>query len=367
MYQNPFTPVFGNEPLILAGRDRIIGDILKGLDNGKGDPNRVTVFMGPRGSGKTVLLAKIATAAESRGWVGVHVTTSPRMLKELLEQVERKAAEFIHKKSKRRLSGIQVSGTGFSLESVPDEEESWRIRMSDYLDTLNEQGIGLLITIDEVTPDEPDLIYLVSTFQIFIMEKREVALLMAGLPEKVMQMSLKDPISFLRRAFHRNLDPISQPEVRAAMKKTIEYVGREINSKALACAAEATQGFPFMIQLIGYHTFNQSERKSISLEDAHVGIEDAREDMETMILNATVKSLTERDRAFLDAMLQDEDESKMSDISSRLGIKPANADFTRKRLVKQGVIHQPRRGMVAFGIPMLRDLLAERRDRRDSI
>jgi hypothetical protein len=45
--------------------------------------------------------------------------------------------------------------------------------------------------------------------------------------------------------------------------------------KALEEAANSTMGLPFVIQLIGYHAFNQSQRKTISLVDVQAGIRDA--------------------------------------------------------------------------------------------
>jgi hypothetical protein len=142
----------------------------------------------------------------------------------------------------------------------------------------------LLFTVDEVTAKEKEMVTLVDAFQHFVREKRNVAMIMAGLPNNVIQLFQHDSISFLRRAFRRNLDSISIPEVKVAVKKTIELTGRTINSDALDTAAAATQGFPFMIQLVGYHMFNQSKKKRIILDDAVSGIEIARADMENMII-----------------------------------------------------------------------------------
>ena len=63
-YLNPFTPVFGNEPPILGGRSQLIDNAIKGLEGEPGEPNRITVFTGPRGSGKTVLLNAISDIAK---------------------------------------------------------------------------------------------------------------------------------------------------------------------------------------------------------------------------------------------------------------------------------------------------------------
>ena len=65
---NPFTPTFGSMPYALAGRVELIDDVIGGLANRPGDPNRSTIFIGPRGSGKTVLLRTIAEEASAQGW-----------------------------------------------------------------------------------------------------------------------------------------------------------------------------------------------------------------------------------------------------------------------------------------------------------
>jgi len=97
--KNPFTPTFGSIPPMMAGRDRIINDILEGLDNGPGDPNRATIFIGARGSGKTVLLARIAEEASSHGWICVNVNADDGMLDEVLVQVYDNAKDFLRPES----------------------------------------------------------------------------------------------------------------------------------------------------------------------------------------------------------------------------------------------------------------------------
>lgn len=46
---NPFKPTAGGEPPLLIGRDRIIRDFEKGLDNGVGAPGRIMLVTGARG------------------------------------------------------------------------------------------------------------------------------------------------------------------------------------------------------------------------------------------------------------------------------------------------------------------------------
>jgi len=359
-YINPFTPLFGNEPPILAGRSQLIEDVLKGLENAPGDPNRITIFTGPRGSGKTVLLNTIGAEAEKIGWISIHTIASSIMLEQFIEQIERRASSFIEKKAKSKLTGVQISGTGFQREILEERKRTWRAELDDYLDMLAKYDVGLLFTVDEVSAGFPEMIEFVSTFQFFVREKRNVGLLMAGLPNNVMQMFTNSSISFLRRAFRRTLEPISYPEVRATIKKTIELSDREIEKNALDLATESTKGYPFMIQLIGYHAFNQSRKKTITEHDVESGISDAERDMESMILDASINDLSDTDMRFLLATLTDKDESRMTDIALRMEVSPSYASHYKRRLVNQGILAEAGRGKVVFSMPMFKELLAKK-------
>jgi len=356
--KNPFTPAFGSEPLFLAGRNQIIEDILGGLENGPGDPNRASILIGPRGSGKTVLLTKIANEATEIGWISANVTASPGMLEKILEQIEQNGKEFLPVKAKKRLSEIHAFGVGFSLENIKERKQSWRMTMTKYLELLAEYKTGILMTVDEIDVKQPELVGLVSDFQHFVREKREAALIMAGLPGKTLQMFQDKSISFVRRAFQHKLDAIGLVDVKAAIRKTVESSGRKINDDALERASVYTKGFPFLIQLVGYQTWNISgDGKAITLRDVDLGIESSEEYMERMILDVMVKDLSEGDRSFINAMLCDENVSKISDITERLGISANLAGQYRLRLIRQGIIEEYGRGCVQFAMPLLREYL----------
>lgn len=60
---NPFKPTAGGEPPLLIGRNRVIRDFEKGLDNGVGAPGRIMLITGARGTGKTVMLTVLGDKA----------------------------------------------------------------------------------------------------------------------------------------------------------------------------------------------------------------------------------------------------------------------------------------------------------------
>jgi len=361
MIMNPFTPTFGKPPMFLAGRDKLLDDVISGLENKPGDPNRTTIFIGARGSGKTVLLSKIASIASEIGWVSVNVTASSGMLYKILEQLRDNAAEFLPVKEKSRITSIQFYGFGITRESIPQDKPTWRKSVTEIMKILDEYSIGVLITVDEISLYYPEIIDLLSDFQHFIREDRNVALLMAGLPGNVDQLFQDKSVSFFRKTFQRYLEPISIADVRASMKNTIEISGRTIDTKALDIMAEKTKGFPLMIQLIGYHVWKQSDRKKIIFEDVKLGLESADEDLENMILRSTLKEISKKDMSFIMAMLEDTGSSQISDIAKRMGVSANYAARYRIRLIRAGIITQTQRGEVEFAIPMMKDLLIKQR------
>jgi len=360
--KNPFTPTFGSIPLQLAGRGSIIRDILGGLDNGPGDPYRATIFVGARGTGKTVLLARLAEEATANGWISANVNADAGMLDELLIQIRDNAKHILAPETLSHITSISVAGVGVSRNvKQSSRKTTWRSEMTSIVKELNDKNVGLLITVDELDASIDELRTVVATFQHFVRERRDVAIIMAGLPPKVSSLLRNDSISFLRRAFQIHLEAVEESEVRFSMKKTIELAGRTVDKEALGLAVESTKGFPFMIQLIGFQMWRQNpENEVISLEDAEEGVALAQSDLERMIFDTTFRELSEKDIAFLTAMLEDEEYSNITDISTRMGVTPKYAGVYRRRLIEHGIISSAGFGKVAFDLPMFREYIQNR-------
>ena len=356
---NPFTPTFGCVPPELAGRDTLITDILEGLDNAPGDPNRATIFVGARGTGKTVLLTAVAERAEMRGWVSVNVTDRYGMLSEIIVQLRQKASHLLTPETYSWLSEIHVHGVGFT-RTKEEAPSTWRADMTKAIGELNEKDTGLLITVDEVSAQSDELSVLIDSFQHFVRERRDVALLLAGLPHNVSTHIDVDATSFLRRAFKHSMDQISATDTSYAIKETVEGAGRGIAVDALKVAADASEGYAFLIQLLGYHAWRQHpERGVITLKDMEQAVAFARDDMYRMVLEPTVNSLSERELEFLTAMAEGEGPHRVSDIAGLMGISENNATKIRARLIEQEIIGARRRGFVDFDMPMIRDYLTK--------
>lgn len=361
-YDNPFTPSFGEVPLYMAGRTRLINELIRALESPRRHPGLTTCVSGARGTGKTALLTLVAHEAEQRGWVCASATAIPGMLEDIFEQTVDASSHLVASTG----ADARVTGVGIGeflrveWEAPSRKEGNWRTRMSGLLDALAQNDTGLLITVDEVRADLDEMILLAAVYQHFVREGRRVGLLMAGLPFNVSQLLQDKSVSFLRRAQGAFLGRIADLDVELAFTRTITRGGRSISADALSRAVKAIAGFPFMLQLVGFRAWDQApEEAEISYADTEAGIELAKREMRERILPATCRELSSGDVKFLKAMLPDEDVSSTADIASRLGRSSSYVSQYRRRLMEQGVIGERGRGYVGFEVPMMREYLQE--------
>ncbi len=243
--RNPFTPTFGKVPPCMAGRQDILDAMSQAFDDGPGNPNLSTIIIGPHGSGKTALLACIATTALEHGWISARVSALPGMLEDVLERARKAASELIEPDSTTHLKGIgipQVLEVEFSRAQT--SEGNWRTRMNKLLDTLSKHDTGLLITVDEVRTDLDEMVQLAAVYQHFVQEDRKVALVMAGLPHRAAELVNDMSVSFLRRARMHRLGRLSDADVESTLRKTVLEAGGSIEDDALLACVGAAGGFP---------------------------------------------------------------------------------------------------------------------------
>ena len=353
--RNPFTPAFGTMPFILAGRDELLDRMAWAFEDGFGNPNLSTILIGPRGSGKTVLLSRIREIARRSGWVAASTTALPGMLEDIYEQACLAGEHIVEGDSRAKLTSVRIGPLSASWEVGDAREGNWRTRMTRLLDQLAAYETGLLVTVDEATADLDEAIRLAATYQHFVTEGRKVALVMASLPYHARMLVSNKSVSFLRRSVQEDLGVIPDADVAAAFRATIQNAGKDVAEDALEACVSAIEGFPYMLQLVGYRTWIESSGENlVSKKSAERGIAEAQGEIESRVLAATYRELSRGDIRFLRAMLPDPNESRVSDVAQRMGVGYNYAANYKKRLLSQGVIGEPATGTVRFEIPGFR-------------
>lgn len=359
MGKNPFTPTFGIVPAYLAGRQNILNDMSQAFEDGPGNPNLSTALIGARGTGKTALLSCIAEKAQNNGWIVANVMAGNGMLEDILQRTMESSAHLVAPEKESHLSGISI-GQLFGVEWIRNAaaEANWRTRMNALFAKLSEYDAGLLITVDEVRVDLDEMVQLAATYQLFVREGKKVALVMAGLPNNVADLLENKDVSFLRRSQQRYLGRISDVDIEAAFERTVQDAGKTIDAEALERAVNAIKGFPYMMQLVGYRTWEASGNETlITAPAAQKGIRRAQDELTSGMLTTTHRELSPGDKRFLAAMLKDEGSSRGSDIAQRLGKGTNYVSTYKRRMLKQGIIEELPDGTFEICIPFFRDYL----------
>lgn len=364
---NPFKPSAGHLPPVLIGRDMVLSDFEEGLENGSGAPGRLMRVTGARGIGKTVILAEFRRMAERRGWQTVSETASPGMANRLLDKL---------RPQKGNLSfsfepSVNILNMGGSLGSVRYEKDrmplTLREAMGLRLDELEKRSHGLLVTIDEAqAADRADMVAIATAVQHLTSDDRNLAFVFAGLPSMSSKWLNDNVMTFLRRAQPERLGDVSLSDVSQALADTFMATGMVLEGEALSIATHATAGYPFMIQLVGYHIWriashgrNGSASIHVSIADAEAGVRDAMSRLGDTVHGPELDGLSPIDKTYLLAMAQDDGPSSTSAIAERMGKDVKYASIYRMRLIEAQVIEDKGYGKVDFSIPYLREYLRE--------
>lgn len=357
-----FSPSFGNRPSTLVGRESTLNDIMSGLQEKPGSKDRAVVLLGQRGSGKTVLLWELADRATKQGFVVATPTiVSEGMLERIVEKIQ-DAGENQFEKKKQHLSGGSLGALGFSvgLQFTPEvrETKSATFKLTQLARALSQNDKGLLILIDELQANSPELRQLIIAYQELVGEGLNVAIVMAGLPGAVSATLNDKVLTFLNRAKKVELQPLSLSEVDAYYKTAFKKLDLNITSKLRRTASSAVDGSPYMLQLVGYNiVLYADEDGTVDTTTIDEALETAQTEFESDVCETTLAALSEKDRLFLFAMIKVGTPSKMSAISQVMEETSDYVQKYRKRLLDAGVIDSPERGKVVFAVPYLENYL----------
>ena len=373
---NPFSPSFGISPPVLVGRRDVLNSFDTVFDNIR-SPSYATLLWGFRGVGKTVLLNEIEERAKARGWAVVSVAGSGR--RGLVDRIASKAAALIsplthehHPGPRRAVTGVSIMGVGIQTERVPvpvpDEngKPDLEATLASLGDLLAERGTGLLLTIDELHVSEIEEIReFGNVFQISSRrQERPIAFVGAALPELEERLLSGDASTFLQRCRRHEIGNLRPSETAAALRRPVELAGVRIEDDALTIAVDASEGRPYLVQLIGYHAWDDTEdlERGISVAEVRRAVDDAIEQYGQHVHGPVWYRLSDLDKRFLAAMLTDHSTSAIADIGSRWGHNPRSLSTYRKRLMSAGLVISVGRGRVAFVDPSARRFVAARAD-----
>ena len=363
----PFNPSFGTLPYSILGREQVIENVRFAFESNLADPYRTVLFSGARGVGKTVLLEKIVEISLEYGFISVNLTAGNTMIQDLFDQLFERSQHLLSQKHNIK----SVSIKSFIVEFFNDNEEfGLRTRLERVLAKLNDLGVGLLITIDEVYKTAPGLGDIIIAYQHYKREGRNVALMLAGLPKNVSEI-LSDSdetknFTFLRRAERVILQDIPLNEVTQFYYTAFNNANKDLQMADAVFMADITKGYPFMVQLVGYYVWRKSDAK-VEKENILAGIAIAKERLGVLVFQASLGDISEKDLVFLQAMASFETPVATADIQKKMGVSQSYVQQYRLRLLETELIYSPAYGKLDFSIPYLKEYLFENQNIKNQL
>lgn len=244
------------------------------------------------------------------------------------------------------------------------ETKSFQYKLTQLARKLTGQGRGVLVLVDELQANSPDVRQLVIAYQELVGEGLDVALVMAGLPGAVSATLNDHVLTFLNRATKVELGPLRLGDVDAFFSGAFEQLGVSVSAEVRKRAAQATEGSPYLLQLVGHYlALYASPEAEVDDEVFNEAVAAARSDFMNDVCQTTLAALSDQDAAFLNAMAEDEGVSSISTVADRMGVTSDYAQKYRRRLIDAGIVKAAGRGKVAFAVPLLPEYLKELRSR----
>lgn len=345
----------------------MLTDFDRAISGAVGNPDRSILISGSRGIGKTVLLTELEDIAAQHGWVVLRASAREQIAESLMQSVIPEAIRRLSPPPRRRITGVSVAGIGSvrtdveTTDSVP--------RLSTQLRELISHlcGTGVLITIDEVQDASPeDLTQVAVTYQDLVRDDLPVAVAMAGLTHGINTLLDLPGATFLRRARHYELGPLTLEDARTALSDTARDGGRPFEDAERA--AQFSKGYPYLVQLLGFLSWEAADAFGTDSIDAH-SVSDAiprtLKRLGVHVHQPALREVPARQMEYLQAMAAIEADTGSSDVSTaalseHLGRPSTALSDIRARLIERDLISPAGWGLVEFSQPYLGQYLLDR-------
>ena len=350
--QNPFTTTFSkipNNSYIPTEQEQEI------IENFSYDDPSESVYKitGVRGSGKTVLLAKVeqefsSEVSKKNGWLVYRLSPSRDMLMQLASNLAKE--KFIKTKKTSKSFNISASvlgnGGGIGLSAAESNEIfDIGVEIEEMLVKAKDEGMKILIGVDEVSKTD-EMIIFVSEYGKWLRAGYPVDLVCTGLYENIEQLYNVKNLTFFRRATTIKTKPLNWIKMTDTYKQKLN-----IDLEEAKTLSGITKGYPYAFQELGILYFKKEKNEKISDLMHSLKVE-----LFAYAYEKIWEELTVEDRALV-KLLVDKDEYKRDEVLKRME-KPNNYSVYRERLLKRGIITS-RQGYISLALPYFGDYVKE--------
>ncbi len=322
-------------------------------------------IIGPRGVGKTTLLALAKKKAEEKEVLVIHSAEMPdltEIIQELVDAPRRGWRRFVPRwLSRIRDFGAQAGGTGLNI-GLKEEPGPGKSLKKALLTRLQEQSVLLLM--DEVMHyDLESLTSVLQVSQIMIGGKMPLAVFLAGTPDLVGHLN-DTKASFIDRKTNIRINLFNDDETADALRTPLTNCGIEVEAEALEMMVALSDNYPFFIQMIGQKVWALLEKKQQATVDAALvkaaskEMQDDRDDfyyhrydeIQKLKLSPYAHQIIEAVESAKDKRVARENlEAEL--LGRNEGLSEEQVDFIVDKMQQKGFLWVYEKGLLGPGIP----------------
>ncbi len=375
---NPYAPGAGTQPPELAGRDEIIERAAVALDRIRSRrAARSFVFYGLRGVGKTVLLNRIRTDSEARGFAAVRIEAPegrslpgillPALRSTLLRLSRSDAAKAALKSafgamaSFARALKVKYQDIEFGVDIEPaagiadtgDLENDLGELLTAVGAAARQEGTAVVLYVDELQyVPEAQLASLIAALHTASQDQLPITMMAAGLPQ-LLGLSGRAK-SYAERLFEFSpVDRLDDKAAQDALCIPAEKEGVAFEDAAIGDILKQTQGYPYFLQEWGKHSWDAADASPIQLQDTHVATRNALAELDASFFRVRFDRLTPLEKRYVQAMAHlGPGPHRSGDIADRMGRTVTSMAPLRNSLIAKGMIYSPAHGDTAFTVPL---------------
>lgn len=345
---NPYTLQFSFVPPQFIDRknltDEIIMEICKELPTFRGH-----FLTGVRGCGKTVMMTDIANKiSKKQNWITVDIEDPTiNILAQLAHALYRNPylqSLFIEAKM-----DFSVLGIGISIEKaktiVADERDAVHLM----LQTLKDNNIKLLVTIDEVTYCN-EIKSFSHTLSSYARSGFDIYVLMTGLRENILAIKNDKSLTFLYRAKENILQPLNITAIRTHYENVFGVSRDEAEEMAWL-----TKGYSFAFQLLGYlywEAYCEFPKGNINIDEIMNRYDRF---LSEFSYDKIWSELPPMEKRVIKAIASC-DTNDVKDIRAKLEMNSSNFSVHRSRLIDRGLIDGTDYGKIKFVLPRFAEI-----------
>ncbi len=340
--QNPFTTTFSKTPEYTYIDTEKAEEILENFSYDRPSES-VYKITGVRGSGKTVLLAKVEEELRSGiykadNWLIFDVNPT----RDILGQI---AAMLV----KEGFGGKTKSGTGggFGFSSEKNMEFfDIGVEVEKMIQQVQKKNKKILIGIDEVSKSD-EMVKFASEYGRWLRAGYPVYFVCTGLYENIQELSNVKNLTFFRRATTIKTEPLNMIRMSEMYKSKLN-----VESAQAVQMAKLTKGYAYAFQELGVLCFKKKAEESF--EDI---LSKLKAELFAYSYEKIWEEMTEMDR-FLASLLTEKEEYKREEVLKLMGDKSGSYSMYRDRLLKRGILNS-RQWYISFALPFFAEYIKE--------